>query len=82
MYLTKVSFGEGNGRTLREFIRQYIEYICKKNSLEPFYLDYKNVDRKRYINAVVRADVSLDYSELLDLFNEILKVDEVQIKKL
>ena len=27
-------FREGNGRTEREFIRQYIKFVCEKNNLD------------------------------------------------
>ena len=75
-------FREGNGRTLREFIRQFIDYICKINNLEPYYLDYASIERDRYIHAVVQADAYLNYSELLEMFTEILRIkDENKRKK-
>lgn len=67
-------FREGNGRTLREFIRQYMEYICKVNKMDNYYLDYSEVDRNKYLSAVIKADTLLDYNEILDLFNSILRV--------
>ena len=66
-------FREGNGRTLREYIRQYLDYVCKVNNLEPLFLDYSNVDRDTYIKAIVKADALLQYDELFELFNSILK---------
>jgi cell filamentation protein len=76
-------FREGNGRTEREFIRQFMDYICKKNNLEPYYLDYSLIkDRENYINAVVKADALLDYSDLLSLFNSILTVKTVSYNNL
>jgi cell filamentation protein len=43
-------FREGNGRTEREFMRQYIDYICEKNGLDSYYLDYGMItDRDAYI---------------------------------
>ncbi len=66
-------FREGNGRTEREFIRQFIDYICMQNNLEPYYLDYNAItDREKYIDAVVKADALLDYSDLMLLFDSIL----------
>lgn len=67
-------FREGNGRTLREFIRQYMEYICKINKMDNYYLDYSDIDRNQYLSAVIKADTLLDYNEIVDLFNSILRV--------
>lgn len=69
-------FREGNGRTLRVFIGQFIKYICKTNNLEPYKLDYTNLDSDRYITAIRKADAYLDYSDLTEIFNEILIIDE------
>lgn len=70
-------FREGNGRVEREFIRQLMEYICKVNYLENYYLDYSLItDRNAYIDAVVKADALLDYNDLLLLFDSIMIVRE------
>ena len=70
-------FREGNGRTEREFIRQLIDYICKKNGLEPYELDYSLIkSRDEYIAAIIRADALLDYGPLMTLFDSILVVKE------
>lgn len=69
-------FREGNGRTEREFIRQFIDYICKTNFLEPYYLDYSLLDKDVYIDAVVRADAYCDFGPLKALFDGILVVKE------
>ena len=70
-------FREGNGRVEREFIRQLMEYICKVNYLENYYLDYSLIiDRNAYIDAVVKADALLDYKDLLLLFDSIMVVRE------
>lgn len=66
-------FREGNGRCEREFIRQFMDYICKINNLEAYYLDYSLIeDNNSYLNAVIKAAASLDYSDLLMLFDSIL----------
>ena len=79
--LTKVSFAEGNGRCEREFIRRYIDYICKKNNLDPCFLNYSLIeDKDKYIDAVVKADATLDYSDLYVLFQSILEKKNV-VKK-
>lgn len=75
-------FREGNGRTEREFIRQFMDYICKINNLEPYYLDYSAIqNREKYIKAVIKADALLDYRDLLMLFDSILiiKPEEKEI---
>lgn len=68
-------FREGNGRSLREFIRQFISYICTKNDLDEYELDYSLIEsREQYISAITKADAYLDYSELLNLFDSILVI--------
>lgn len=68
-------FREGNGRTEREFLRQFIDYICKRNGLDAYYLDYSLIeDREAYIDAVVKADARLEYGDLMVLFDSILVV--------
>ena len=66
-------FREGNGRTEREYLRQFMDYVCKKNNLKEYYLDYSKVNREKYINAVVKAD-NCQYDDLLEIFSSILKV--------
>ena len=76
-------FREGNGRTLREFIRQYIDFVCKHNNLEPYYIDFSLLAdrREEYINAVVKADAQMDYRDLQMLFTETLRVKQDTQKK-
>lgn len=70
-------FREGNGRTEREFMRQYIDFVCKKNNLPPYYLDYNLIeDRDAYIDAIVKADALCSYGDLMALFDRILLVRE------
>lgn len=70
-------FREGNGRTEREFMRQYIGFVCKKNNLPPYYLDYNLIeDRDAYIDAIVKADALCSYGDLMALFDRILLVRE------
>lgn len=67
-------FREVNGRTEREFIRQFIDFICLENNLESYYLDYNAIEnREMFVDAVVKADAFLDYNELRYLFDSILK---------
>ena len=75
-------FREGNGRTEREFLRQFIDYICKVNNLEPYTLDYSKIeDKNALVEALVNADALLDYRELLMLFNNILVVKDNNLNK-
>ena len=68
-------FREGNGRAEREFIRQLIDYICKRNGLEPYELDYSLIkSRDEYIAAIIKADALLNYGPLMALFDSILVV--------
>ncbi len=70
------AFREGNGRTNREFIRQYITAICRKKGLEDYFLDYSKIeDRNNYIEAVVKAD-SGQIDELMILFDSILVIKD------
>jgi len=67
-------FREGNGRTEREFLRQFIDHICMINNLESYYLDYSAIEnREEYIRAVIDADLC-NYGNLLLIFDSILKV--------
>lgn len=75
-------FREGNGRTEREFMRQFIDYICKKNGLEPYELDYKMIkSRDEYIAAIIKADALCQYDDLMALFDSILVVKEKNISQ-
>lgn len=70
-------FREGNGRCEREFIRQYMDYVCKVNNLESYFLDYSKIEnRDDYIDAVIKADAYCNYADLLALFDSILIVRE------
>ena len=72
--LTKVSFAEGNGRCEREFIRRYMNYVCDINDLDRCCLNYSLIeDRKKYVNAIIKADALLNYTDLFILFSSILE---------
>lgn len=67
-------FREGNGRTLREFIRQYMEHVCKVNNFQEIYfLDYGEITREEYLEAVINADALCQYDKLKDVFSKCLK---------
>lgn len=65
-------FREGNGRTLREFLRQYMEKINSMIDFGEYELDYSEIqNREEFINAVRKADA---YCELDDLRNIMAKI--------
>lgn len=66
-------FREGNGRAGREFIRQYIETTCKMNNLGEYEINFGEYDKTDFINAVIKADISCDYSELEKMFRNMIK---------
>lgn len=71
-------FREGNGRCQREYLRQLIDYICKNNNLEPYYLDYDAVeDIDAFIKAIVDASACIDPKKLYNEFDKILKVKQL-----
>lgn len=74
-------FREGNGRTEREYIRQFMEYICHKNNLENYYIDYSLCEREEYIEAMELADAKCDYKKLITLFDRIMITKEKEKEK-
>ena len=66
-------FREGNGRTLREFLRQYVLRIDKLIDFGEYYLDYDNIpDRDTYITAVRLAATTDNLDALKDIFRACL----------
>ena len=76
-------FREGNGRCEREFFRQYVIYICEKNNLDSYYLDFSKIsDKDDFINAVIDADACIDNKHLRNIFDNILVCEKKEIKKM
>jgi cell filamentation protein len=69
-------FREGNGRTEREYTRQFMQYICKQNGLEDYFIDYSLCTREEYLEAVILADTICDYKKLISLFDRIMITKE------
>ncbi len=67
-------FREGNGRCEREYLRQFMDYVCEKNNLKAYYLDYSKINREKYLEAVIKADALCEYEDLLEIFSSILRV--------
>ena len=73
-------FREGNGRTEREYIRQFIDYICKQNGLDNYFIDYSLCTRFEYLEAVIIADTTCNYEKLVNLFDRIMITKEKEKK--
>ena len=66
-------FREGNGRVEREFLRQYVIEICKRNNLEEYVLDYSLIeDKEAFIQAVIVADTACNTTYLEQFIDKIL----------
>ena len=66
-------FREGNGRALREFLREYVLKINDIIDFGPYEINYDNLpERAIFIDAVVRADVLCELEPLKDIFKDCL----------
>lgn len=66
-------FREGNGRTEREFLRQYVEKINEKIDFGNYTLDYDKVeDKNAFIKSIVIADATCDFTYLKEFIKQIL----------
>lgn len=74
-------FREGNGRTEREYIRQFMDYICKENNLDNYFIDYSLCTRFEYLEAVIIADTTCKYEKLISLFDRIMITKEKEQEK-
>ena len=72
-------FREGNGRTEREFIREFMQYICQKNNLDNYFFDYNMCSREEYLDAVIDAD-TVSEVKLYNLFDKIM-VNKNELEK-
>lgn len=67
-------FREGNGRTLREFLRQYVEKINEIIDFGSYELDYSVItDREDFIMAVRKADALCELDDLRNYMAMIVK---------
>lgn len=74
-------FREGNGRTEREFLRQYVEKINETISFGTYYLDYNQIEnREDFINAIIIADATCDLTYLKEFIRKILVNSNKKIK--
>lgn len=70
-------FREGNGRTLREFLRQAMEQINLNIDFGEYHLDYSKIEnRDAFIKAVRIADATCDYSYLKEMMKIIITKKE------
>ena len=51
-------FREGNGRTIREFIREYIEFLSKNNIIESSVIEYSKMDSNQFLEGTIKAVTS------------------------
>lgn len=68
-------FREGNGRTLREFIRQYVLELNKRIDFGHYELDFSLLsenDKNVHILACERSAINGDFKELKDFFKTCL----------
>lgn len=82
-------FMEGNGRTEREFLRQYVNYVNSKIDFGEYELDYSRIpfeQKEGLINAIVYADTTCELGPLKEyikmiLVNKNLEYSETQRQK-
>lgn len=74
-------FREGNGRTLREFMREYVLVLNKIIKFGEYELDYTKMDDENK-ELLVKASILDDVEEAKKAFSKILvRVDEKEIEK-
>lgn len=75
-------FREGNGRTEREFIRQYVNYINQYIDFGHYNLDYSVIENEKdnFINAVIEADATCDLALLREYMKKIIISENVMRK--
>lgn len=77
-------FREGNGRTLREFLREFIEENTKKkNGLEDQIIEYKNwnqADRVELLKATIVSSKSDDILGLAKLYDKVLITKQKELQ--
>lgn len=72
-------FREGNGRTTREFLREYVEEVSKKTNLN-YEIDYKLMTddiKAKYLEASIKDNNALAY----DVFDSIIVKKEYENEK-
>lgn len=82
-------FREGNGRTEREFLRQYVNYVNEKIDFGEYELDYSRISingKDGLIHAIIVADATCELESLkgyirIMLVNNQLQLDEMPKQK-
>lgn len=62
-------FREGNGRTIREFIREYINFVSQYLPFELNEIDYSKMDKQSFLLATINAAMG-NYEELNHTFDK------------
>lgn len=75
-------FLEGNGRTEREFIRQYVDYINMFIDFGKYKIDYTLIENEKdgFIEAVVAADAMCDLTKLREYIKNIIVNEKIITK--
>lgn len=74
-------FREGNGRTLREYLRQLVEVLNNYLPLPAYELDYSNVTEEMRYNLIqgsIESMKNFDYSLLEKFFASVLKEKQIE----
>ena len=79
-------FREGNGRTLRTYMKLLVDYMCPYLSadlknLEIDYSIWDKQDRENLLKATIICGVTLDYSYIKECFDKILVEKELLKRK-
>lgn len=82
-------FREGNGRTEREFLRQYVNYVNEKIDFGKYELDYSRISTNQkdgLLHAIIVADATCELESLKEyirimLVNKQLQLDEIPKQK-
>lgn len=78
-------FREGNGRTEREFLRQYVNYVNKKIDFGEYELDYSRITAEQkdgLIHAVILADATCELESLKEYIQIMLISKKIQIDEI
>lgn len=77
-------FREGNGRTLREYLREVVEYLNNFLPLPALELDYSNISEENRINLINGSIISAatgDIALLEKFFENVLKEKTIEKKQ-
>ena len=84
--MTKVSFAEGNGRTLRTYLKLLVDYLnqyfpSEMDELELDYSLWNSDDREELLKATIICNVTGNCSFIRDSFEKVLVSKEQKKQK-